>query len=96
MTIRFLSEAESELVEAENWYANNNEGVAARFIDEIERGLALIEERPLAWRLVDDNVRQFRLWRFPYGIVYRITDSGVLVLAVAHLHRKPRYWGDRR
>lgn len=93
--VRFLAEAEYELSEAEEWYAKQNDSSASRFMDEIERGLTLIEERPLAWRLVGNGVRQFLLWRFPYGIIYRVTTDEVLVLAVPHLHRKPGYWRDR-
>lgn len=95
MTVRLLAAAEHEVSEAENWYASQNADAAARFISELERGLSLIDERPMAWRLVDTGVRQFLLWRFPYGIIYRVTPDGILVLAVAHLHRKPGYWRDR-
>jgi hypothetical protein len=33
--------------------------------------------------------------RFPYGLIYALDDGDILVLAVAHLHRRPDYWRDR-
>ena len=33
--------------------------------------------------------------RFPYSLVYGIDEETVVVIAVAHLHREPRYWVDR-
>jgi hypothetical protein len=40
-------------------------------------------------------MRQHRLNRFPYGIVYQVREDEIAILAVAHLHRRPRYWRDR-
>ena len=30
--------------------------------------------------------------RFPYGLLYRLLEWEIVVLAVMHLHRKPDYW----
>jgi hypothetical protein len=37
------------------------------------------------------------LWSFcaPYGVIYNIDQDGILVVAVAHLHRRPAYWQNR-
>lgn len=32
---------------------------------------------------------------FPYGIVYRIDEDFIYVLAVMNLRRRPNYWLDR-
>jgi plasmid stabilization system protein ParE len=37
------------------------------------------------------------LSRFPYHIYYRLLESDDLrILAVAHNHRRPEYWGGRQ
>jgi toxin ParE2 len=51
-----------------------------------------IAERPRAWLPLGDGVRRFRLGRFPYGLIYVVEADEIVVLAVAHLHRKPNYW----
>jgi hypothetical protein len=33
--------------------------------------------------------------RFPYGLIYSIDGDTVVIVAVAHLHRRPRFWIDR-
>jgi hypothetical protein len=35
------------------------------------------------------------LTRFPYGVIYGLEGDTIIVVAVAHLHRQPRYWADR-
>ena len=40
--------------------------------------------------------RRFTVDRFHYDVVYRIERKSVLVLAVAHHRRKPRYWRKRK
>ncbi|MCX6842316.1 MAG: type II toxin-antitoxin system RelE/ParE family toxin, partial [candidate division WOR-3 bacterium] len=33
--------------------------------------------------------------RFPYGLVYGQEADAIVIVAVAHLHREPRYWMGR-
>jgi hypothetical protein len=35
------------------------------------------------------------LKRFPFGVIYSVEGQDVIVIAVAHLHRKPGYWTSR-
>jgi len=39
--------------------------------------------------------RRILLRRFPYQIVYRLKPDGIVVVAVAHLKRRPGYWKSR-
>jgi hypothetical protein len=54
-----------------------------------------ISRYPEAWHPLGESVRRCRLNRFPYGLIYAVENGNILVLAVAHLHRKPSYWRDR-
>ena len=36
-----------------------------------------------------------QIGRTPYGIIYQARENYILIVAVAHLHRKPGYWKDR-
>jgi len=42
------------------------------------------------------EIRRCRLRRFPYSVVYTQDGPDILVLAIAHQHRKPGYWKRRR
>jgi hypothetical protein len=44
---------------------------------------------------IESNCRKRRFKKFPYGIVFRVHDGEIFVLAVMHLRRKPGYWKDR-
>lgn len=95
MRIRFEIEAAAELAEAVAYYNGLLPGLGSEFAAEVRGGLHRIEEHPNAWPLIEDDIRRYRLNRFPYGFVYMIHQSEIVVLAVMHLHRKPDYWKER-
>jgi hypothetical protein len=94
--VRFLEIAEIELDEAIRWYEVQASGLGDAFLVEVLSAATRIAQYPEAWQLLDEGVRRCRLSRFPYGLIYVIEGGNVLVLAVAHLHRKPDYWRDRQ
>jgi plasmid stabilization system protein ParE len=95
VTVRFLEIAEIELDEAIRWYAAQAPGLADAFLIELLAAADRVSRFPEAWQPLDEGVRRCRLNRFPYGLIYAVEDSNILVLAVAHLHREPDYWRDR-
>jgi hypothetical protein len=54
-----------------------------------------IQQHPLAWAILEDEFRRYLMPHFPYGIVYRIDEDFIYVLAVMNLRRRPNYWLDR-
>ncbi|TMA93261.1 MAG: type II toxin-antitoxin system RelE/ParE family toxin [Deltaproteobacteria bacterium] len=44
---------------------------------------------------IEPEIRRCLIARFPYGLIYGIDGDTIVVVAVAHLHRRPRYWIDR-
>jgi plasmid stabilization system protein ParE len=95
VTVRFLQTAEIELDEAIRWYEAQAPGLGDAFLLEVLAATDRMVLYPEAWHPLDEGVRRCRLARFPYGLIYAIEDGDILVLAVAHLHRKPDYWRDR-
>jgi hypothetical protein len=95
VTIRFLEIAEIELDQAIRWYGSQAPGLGDAFLVEVLSTASRIERYPDAWHPLGQGMRRCRLSRFPYGLIYSIDDGGILILAVAHLHRRPDYWRDR-
>ena len=95
MTVRFLEIAEIELDEAINWYGEQAPGLGDAFLIEVLSAADRIVRFPEAWHPLGEGIRRCRLGRFPYGLIYALDDGDILVLAVAHLHRRPDYWRDR-
>ncbi len=95
MNIRLLEPAQAELDEAVTWYAAQAPGLGEAFLIEALKTIKLIEQFPAAWHPLTPHIRRCRLKRFPYSVVYALDGDNILVLAVAHQHRKPNYWRSR-
>jgi plasmid stabilization system protein ParE len=95
MKVRILPAAEAEIEEAAEWYEAARRGLAAEFVREVDAGLQRVAESPNAWHPLSQRLRRYRLHRFPYGIIYQVRKNEILVIAVAHLHRRPEYWRNR-
>jgi hypothetical protein len=98
--VRFHPEAEAEVLTATEWYESERPGLGTEFLESLERAGGAIRERPETWprwpgvqeRL---GIHRYLMERFPFGIAYEIDEDGILVLAVAHLKRRERYWAHR-
>lgn len=95
MTYRFLSPAQQDLTRAVDYYEEAVPGLGLDFLDELERTVRRILLQPEAWTRVSDNHRRCRMRRFPYGVIYTLDASEVLIVAVFNLHRHPGAWKDR-
>ncbi len=96
MSVRVLELAEIELAEAVAYYEAQLAGLGDAFLLEFLRVIDLIERFPEGWHALEEGVRRCRLLRFPYGVVYSQEKGEILILAIAHLHRRPSYWRTRR
>ncbi len=88
-------DADEELVAAAVFYELREPGLGEEFLHEFSRSLTKIQARPLSSGIFFDHYRRYLMPRFPYGVVYRIDGEQILILAVAHLSRRPGYWRDR-
>jgi plasmid stabilization system protein ParE len=95
MKVRFLKPAQAEVDDAFVWYETQSYGLGTQFLDDFDRAVRRIVAYPLASSETGDGLRRCLLSRFPYGIIYGIDSETIIVVAVAHLHREPRYWIDR-
>ena len=95
MDIRFLDIAQRELDEAVEYYNAESSGLGDQFLLEVLSTLERIRQYPSAWHPFTQNTRRCQTRRFPYGVVYQILESEILIVAVAHLHREPGYWQNR-
>ncbi len=84
-----------EFNEAKEFYEIEQTGLGAKFENEIKNGLLRIQQFPQAWPPERKETRRYLTRKFPYKIIYSIQENEIVVLAFAHLHRKPNYWVDR-
>ena len=87
---------EGEVIRAAVYYERQCEALGSRFLDDYDKAVSDITERPSAWPLLDGHYRRHQLRHFPFGIVYRILPDHVRILALMHLHQHPDCWKGRR
>jgi len=84
--------AEQEARAAFLWYLERSERAAAAFESEIERAVG---EAPTTYPVIEGALHRYLLDRFPYALLYTVQLARILVVAVAHQHRRPGYWKHR-
>ena len=69
-------------------------------LDEYQAALERIEVQPAGCGPLETfagsrEIRRLLLRRFPYMVIYEVFPDEVMVLAVAHVSRRPHYWIER-
>ena len=95
MNVRLLDVAQQELDETVEYYNAESPGLGDEFLLEALAAIARIQSFPNAWHPYTENTRRCQTRRFPYGIIYQVLEMEILVIAIAHMHRRPGYWRDR-
>jgi plasmid stabilization system protein ParE len=96
MQVIFHRLALSEYRRAISRYRVQDIDVARRFVTAVEDGVARIGQNPGVGSPCFGQYRWVRVKKFKYVLYYRqLSDSLVLLYAVAHAHRRPGYWLGR-
>jgi hypothetical protein len=91
MKVNLLSIAKCEVEEAIDDHEERRAGLGQEFVLAFEKTLTEIRLFPQLGSKMDANWRRRRLKNFPYGVIFRVHEGAILVLAVMHLARKPGY-----
>jgi len=92
----FHPEAEAELFEAASHYESQLTGLGQAFTAEAERIISLLCAYPDVGSPLGSRRRRMSMDRFPYAIVYQRDPKSLLIIAVAHFRRRPKYWRRRK
>lgn len=91
----FLEPAQIELEDKVRYFDEQQAGLGYEFAKEVAGTITRILRYPKAWAKLSKRTRRCRTKRFPYGGIYQIRADKILIVAIAHLKRKPFYWRDR-
>ncbi|HET7006973.1 MAG TPA: type II toxin-antitoxin system RelE/ParE family toxin [Candidatus Binatia bacterium] len=91
----FLEPAQIEFDEAVSFYNHQREYLGDEFAAEVLNTINRILSHPEAWTKLSKRTRRCRTNRFPYSVIYQIRGGGILIVAVAHSRRNPKYWRER-
>ena len=92
---RFLHPAEEEMSEASVFYEEATSDLGADFLEEVQRVINILREHPSLGKVVGRELRRALLHRFPFSLIYSVEANAILIIAVAHQHRRPGYWKNR-
>lgn len=97
MKVILEREAEAEMVEAAQFYNEQQPGLGGDFLDKVDLALDRIAAIPRRFAFYRGSriVRSVCLERFPYRLLFVVEPKRVSIVAVAHLHRHPDYWKHR-
>ncbi len=95
LTLRFHPDVASEIKASYSWYQEQATGLGDDFISELEAAYQAIVELPETWPKFQRGFRRFLLARFPFSVIYKKRDGGIVVVAVMHNSRRPGYWLSR-
>ena len=96
MKFQYHPEAAKELTSSIQYYDDKSVGLGAEFLDEIEECIAQVLTYPQSGSLLTNKSRRILLNRFPYEIIYDVSENVMTIIAVKHLKRKPGYWRSRK
>jgi plasmid stabilization system protein ParE len=95
MKIEIIELAQQELEDAVLFYEVAQSGLSRRFKEEVRQAIKRIRRYPKAWPIDRGEVRKCFVHKFPYNILYAIYHQKIVILAIAHQHRRPDYWIER-
>ena len=95
MTFRFLPPAEEELLEAISYYAAIQSELGIRFEEAVAEAVRNLVANPQRGARRSRSTRRWLVKSFPFGVIYRVSESEILIVAVAHQRKRPEYWAGR-
>ncbi|TDW95943.1 type II toxin-antitoxin system RelE/ParE family toxin [Dinghuibacter silviterrae] len=78
-----------EIWEAFDWYELQRDGLGAEFIDELDAFYTSLLRNPTSYSYYDKPVRQGKMSRFPYVVVFEIIDDSIIVYSVFMTSQDP-------
>ena len=84
----YLDEVENDIIAAKQWYAEQQEGLDARFSTAVKETLSTILKMPSAFAVRYRNVRIAHTRIFPYNIHYYIDEIKAHVVFIGVVHNK--------
>ncbi|HYT88475.1 MAG TPA: type II toxin-antitoxin system RelE/ParE family toxin [Gemmataceae bacterium] len=91
----FRTVAQTEFDDAAVWYENQQPGLGADFVAEVQQVLDTIAAHPERYAVASGDVREALVSRFPYCVYYRVKPDRIVIIAVFHTSRDPSIWQGR-
>jgi len=90
-------QVDDDLQIIEEWYEEQRPGLGHEFLREVRETIDRLLANPLIYRsrYRRRQVRWAYTRRFPYRVIFRVTDDTVIVYTIIHEARRDRLWKQR-
>ena len=92
MHLVFHPEAQKEPQDAVDWYDSRAVGLGFEFARAVDVAIERIRRAPLTFSAVEGGFRHLMIRKFPYSVIYRATESEIVVVSCFHHRRRPSSW----
>jgi hypothetical protein len=92
LKIEISKYAQLEIEESKEYYNLQKNSLGDDFKYDVFMAFNNIVYSPSLYPNVTKNIKRCLLHRFPFSIFYTVKKDSVLILSVAHQHRKPKYF----
>jgi plasmid stabilization system protein ParE len=93
--VRFHPHAEDEANRAYTWYYEHNPAAARAFLADLDHAVSRVQKAPERWPLYHGTALRYIFQRFPFSLIYRVTEDAIEIIAVAHHSRRQGYCSRR-
>jgi toxin ParE1/3/4 len=87
--------AENDLEKIIKWYGKENTDLIKKFVKEFEEKLQIIILNPFLFQEFYKDYRKANTGKFPYKMVYRISNESIVIIAIVHNKRHSKVWKKR-
>jgi toxin ParE1/3/4 len=94
-SVEISDEAEVDLENSYQYYAEESQNLAESFFKQISSGLEVVKKNPGSFPFAYKDVRKFVVKKFPFVIYYQLNESVIRVIAIFHTSRNPEIWNER-
>ncbi|MGP2657516.1 hypothetical protein ACOJTA_10780 [Malaciobacter sp. WC5094] len=95
MDIKYLKLAKLEFDDSKSYYELQQKGLRKSFENEVRNSINRIKRFPNSYQKIFNEIRRCTLHKFPHNKLYIQQKYYILIIAIAHQHRKPDYWVSR-
>ncbi|HEY2756314.1 MAG TPA: type II toxin-antitoxin system RelE/ParE family toxin [Pseudolabrys sp.] len=97
MTRRLIvrPQARLELADASDWYDAQDKRLADDLLFAFEETISSIVHNPFQYQVIRGKTRRAHLGKFPYGLIYTVSDNEIVILSCFHGRRDPKRWQRR-
>lgn len=93
--IEFIAVAREEFLAEVAYYNAAQAGLGIKFSNAVEKAVMLASKFPDVGSASGSGTRRVIVKSFPFSVIYKSFSDRLIVFAIAHQSRRPRYWSAR-